>query len=150
MFLERGWLGFPRRRDLAQCDTEVVLGALEIAASAATLWWARIARRKSDLGHNRLRASQSSRRGKYPGARPSQSLSVATLIGRPYRVTKLLNPFEFIAGFSMPSGCIRASPLPTCEIFATLGKFFGCVIVRDGFSVSMSPTYNNRGRPHEH
>jgi hypothetical protein len=99
MFLERGWLGFPRRRDLAQCDTEVVLGALEIAASAATLWWARIARRKSDLGHNRLRASQSSRRGKYPGARPSQSLSVATLIGRPYRVTKLLNPFEFIAGF---------------------------------------------------
>jgi hypothetical protein len=36
---------------------------------------------------------------------------------------------------------------PRCAIFATLRHYFGAVTVWGRFSVPMSPSYNNRGRP---
>jgi len=43
---------------------------------------------------------------------------------------------------------IRLPPeRPECEIFATLSHYFGTVTVWGRFSVPMSPSYNNRGRP---
>jgi hypothetical protein len=39
------------------------------------------------------------------------------------------------------------SERPKCEIFATPSHYFGTVTVWGRFSVPMSPSYNNRGRP---